>query len=73
MATSHISASHACNLVSRITVDDDGSHAPELLELVEGLAAPNDPAGLAVISYLRKMVDSDGCDCVISACAGLLG
>lgn len=57
MSTSHMNPSHARNLVAQITQDDDGAHAQPLLELINGLADPEDLAGLEVKRMLYTMTE----------------
>jgi hypothetical protein len=47
-----LTSAHARELIERIIVDDDGAHAPELLELLNGITDPDNTVALEVKRYL---------------------
>lgn len=62
MHTPHMTASQARNLAILCTADDDGAHAADLIELIEGVTDSYNEAGTAALSYLRTLPRS-GCAC----------
>jgi hypothetical protein len=70
MAISHITPSHARELVAQITLQDDAAHKSELIELIEGVAEPDNEAAQEACRYLRGLGDCN-CDCLLTLCAAL--
>ena len=64
MLPSKITASHACHLLAQITLEDDGIHQSELIELIEGITDPDNEVAQQCWQFLREM---GSCSCLAPA------
>lgn len=55
MSSVEFTLDHAQALVNRITQDDDGAHANDLLQLIHAIADPNSVIAIEVEKYLYSM------------------
>jgi len=63
MVTLTLTPSHARDLVAQITQDDDGAHVDELIELIDGIAEPENEAAVEAKKYLKSLGDKAKCAC----------